>query len=67
MQITVSITVGPDEDVGSPDEIAQKVLAALDGDPDSDLCTAYVTTPPAQGTAGTAPPPPEPPPTAPTE
>ena len=67
MQISVSITAGPDEDVGEPEEIAQKVLDALDGDPDVDLCTAYVTTAPAQGQVGTPPPPPELPPIAPTE
>ena len=49
MQISVSITAGPDEDVGEPEEIAQKVLDALDGDPDVDLCTVFVTAPPVQG------------------
>jgi hypothetical protein len=61
MQISVSITPGPDDTLPEPDEIAQRVLTVLDGDEGVDHCTVYLVQQPVVGQVGAPPSPPEPP------
>jgi hypothetical protein len=68
MQLSISITAGPDDTVGDPNEIAQTVLDALDLDPEKDHVSVILMPQPVQGMVGTPPPPPPAPepPSAPT-
>ena len=62
MVINVSVTIGETEMFGmTADQVAAAVLAALNGNPASDRCSASIVTPAARGSAGA---PGEPPPAA---
>jgi hypothetical protein len=53
MQISVTITADPDDDLPEPTEIARLVLGALGGDEEADHVSVSVATTPSTGEAGT--------------
>jgi hypothetical protein len=44
MNVNVTITIGANDEgiTDTPAEIAQKMLDALDGDPEKDICTVLI-------------------------
>lgn len=52
MQVYVQVTLAKGDKPVDADQAAAKVLAALDGDPESDSCSVTVMLPATTGAAG---------------
>lgn len=59
MQINVNITLEKGDSFSfTPEQAAENIITALDGDPTNDYCQVTVSMPPEVGDAGTNPDPP---------